>query len=190
MMKGRRRKVAPPRPSFGYPFDGVQPLQRCRDAALNDGRLPLVQGDDAELEIPVALPLHKLHVARVLRPPGRLRGEAERVVDFLEESKEVQGNAVLPLESVKFIRKAAPLHYPALLDVRGKLPGVLVRVPEHALDLLWIDGLDLLCQVVVLSASEPSLELRETIHAIERAVAVRVEGHRHAAVRYFVAPSG
>lgn len=166
-MKGRSRKVAPPRVGFCDTFDGVQALLRRRDPVLDDGGLLGVQGDNGELEVPVPLALDQLHVARVLRPPGRLRGEAQRVVYLLEETQEVKRYTILPLETVELIRQTAPLHDATLLDVRCELAGILVRVPEHTLNLLRVDGFHLLCQIVVLPTSEAPLELREAVQAVK-----------------------
>lgn len=86
MMKGRRRRVAPPRICFGNPAYCFEPLRRCWHSSLNHFRLMLIQRDDAELEIPIVLPSDQLHVTLVLGEPRCLCRKTQRVVYVFEKS--------------------------------------------------------------------------------------------------------
>ena len=129
---------------LGDPANGLQALHRGWHAPLHLAGLLLVEGDDAEFEIPVTLPPDQGHIALILGPPRRLRREAQRVVDLLEEAEQFKGLSVLALIPVELVRQAAPLHHAALLDVGCELTCVLVRLPEHLLDVVHVDGADLL----------------------------------------------
>ena len=190
MMNGRSRSVAPPASASAILWMASSRAMGGGYSALHDTRLLLVQGDDGELEIPVALTPDQGHVALVLRPPRRLRGEAQRVVDLLEEAQQLQGLAVLALVAIELVRESAPLHHPALLDIGCEIAGVLVRIEEHLLDTLHVHVTDLLADVCVLCKADCSGELREAIQAAVGTVAVGVEGHGHRAIHDLSGQSG
>lgn len=69
------------------------------------------------------------------------------------------------LKAIELVAESAPLHNLSRLDVWCELTGVLVGVGEHLFDFVHIHVADFLCQIVLFGFAQPSLELREAIHA-------------------------